>query len=245
MIRRPPRSTQSRSSAASDVYKRQDGTREAVVEHPLHEVGVLALAGREQQPPGPLEARYRRARLVVGAIGRQLMGIAERLAEVPRPVAAGDGGLGRDHVRPARDGRGEERRVAGLDRDVDDAGLQVEGPHGMAGDAGQLPDGQVILQIARAETRVARETVPALFDELAGQPEVLRAARLAVQLDEGGLDEGVTVESCALAREHADQVIGEPPGYLEQPGRPRSPRVRDPRLDEMARAVELVAGRQP
>ena len=27
MIRRPPRSTQSRSSAASDVYKRQDGVR--------------------------------------------------------------------------------------------------------------------------------------------------------------------------------------------------------------------------
>src|SRR5680860_1149874 len=31
MIRRPPRSTQSRSSAASDVYKRQDGTVGAVV----------------------------------------------------------------------------------------------------------------------------------------------------------------------------------------------------------------------
>src|SRR5680860_1916260 len=29
MIRRPPRSTQSRSSAASDVYKRQVGLREA------------------------------------------------------------------------------------------------------------------------------------------------------------------------------------------------------------------------
>src|SRR5450756_248529 len=28
MIRRPPRSTQSRSSAASDVYKRQDQTQE-------------------------------------------------------------------------------------------------------------------------------------------------------------------------------------------------------------------------
>jgi len=28
MIRRPPRSTQSRSSAASDVYKRQEGKRE-------------------------------------------------------------------------------------------------------------------------------------------------------------------------------------------------------------------------
>src|SRR5450756_872374 len=31
MIRRPPRSTQSRSSAASDVYKRQDYTRRGFV----------------------------------------------------------------------------------------------------------------------------------------------------------------------------------------------------------------------
>src|SRR5680860_1921246 len=33
MIRRPPRSTQSRSSAASDVYKRQDENRRNLHEH--------------------------------------------------------------------------------------------------------------------------------------------------------------------------------------------------------------------
>src|SRR5450756_2988661 len=56
MIRRPPRSTQSRSSAASDVYKRQDGEGgEEVadggdVEHVarllrLHEVGLPRVGG--------------------------------------------------------------------------------------------------------------------------------------------------------------------------------------------------------
>ena len=38
MIRRPPRSTQSRSSAASDVYKRQ------AYEHPVHRHGLLTKA---------------------------------------------------------------------------------------------------------------------------------------------------------------------------------------------------------
>ena len=37
MIRRPPRSTQSRSSAASDVYKRQGSTR-----NPLYEVESIS-----------------------------------------------------------------------------------------------------------------------------------------------------------------------------------------------------------
>src|SRR5680860_1127434 len=36
MIRRPPRSTQSRSSAASDVYKRQEEEQESVTNTPLH-----------------------------------------------------------------------------------------------------------------------------------------------------------------------------------------------------------------
>src|SRR5450756_1073461 len=46
MIRRPPRSTQSRSSAASDVYKRQNYTNRSVLIHPdldpAHRVKTLA-----------------------------------------------------------------------------------------------------------------------------------------------------------------------------------------------------------
>src|SRR5450756_3258696 len=61
MIRRPPRSTQSRSSAASDVYKRQAGTLGEVrvarhmvrVEMRLDDVGDLHVApgGRFQVAP--------------------------------------------------------------------------------------------------------------------------------------------------------------------------------------------------
>src|SRR5680860_860150 len=52
MIRRPPRSTQSRSSAASDVYKRQ-GSGDRIFPEPSVEEG---LAGIILVSAGPLEA---------------------------------------------------------------------------------------------------------------------------------------------------------------------------------------------
>jgi hypothetical protein len=68
------------------VACRVDRGGEAVVEDPLHMVGVPGVAGGEQQAPAPLEAGDRGARLVVGAVWRQLEPIAERLV-----VSAGQG----------------------------------------------------------------------------------------------------------------------------------------------------------
>src|SRR5674536_311256 len=49
MIRRPPRSTLSSSSAASDVYKRQrDGQPAQWADHPTREGGQALLLGRVQ-----------------------------------------------------------------------------------------------------------------------------------------------------------------------------------------------------
>src|SRR5450756_1729068 len=64
MIRRPPRSTQSRSSAASDVYKRQALGERRGVESLLELVLLAVLQGEVQQPvrvegvagPGKVEA---------------------------------------------------------------------------------------------------------------------------------------------------------------------------------------------
>src|SRR5450756_3239569 len=55
MIRRPPRSTQSRSSATSDVYKRQPADR-AAAEQPDRPGGELSTHPAEQPPgvPQPL-----------------------------------------------------------------------------------------------------------------------------------------------------------------------------------------------
>src|SRR5450756_2811162 len=63
MIRRPPRSTQSRSSAASDVYKRQDVAASVALDafaeliHPVLEPLLLAQA---VEPLEPLAVRHRR-----------------------------------------------------------------------------------------------------------------------------------------------------------------------------------------
>src|SRR5450756_744341 len=51
MIRRPPRSTQSRSSAASDVYKRQD-LGQAPAEHIAAEVKQYEPRDSEENPEG-------------------------------------------------------------------------------------------------------------------------------------------------------------------------------------------------
>src|SRR5450756_2766807 len=55
MIRRPPRSTQSRSSAASDVYKRQDDALRDEVLHPGR------LGRRWGADPGPVSYTHLRA----------------------------------------------------------------------------------------------------------------------------------------------------------------------------------------
>src|SRR5680860_861967 len=61
MIRRPPRSTQSRSSAASDVYKRQPKWREVNLAASLpgfkrSRAAEAWLAGRSDQPARPMAA---------------------------------------------------------------------------------------------------------------------------------------------------------------------------------------------
>ena len=73
---------------------------EAVVERSLEEVGEAALARDEQHAPVPHDAADRRAGLAVGAVGRQLVGIADRLAVVTRADPAGQVGLRRGQVVP-------------------------------------------------------------------------------------------------------------------------------------------------
>ena len=49
MIRRPPRSTQSRSSAASDVYKRQTPETAATIDDPVVRARALHVTGENQR----------------------------------------------------------------------------------------------------------------------------------------------------------------------------------------------------
>jgi hypothetical protein len=107
-----------------------------------------------------------------------------------------------------------------------------------------VPDRGGVLQVAAAQARVARETVAALVDELAGQLEVGDLARLPVELGQGGLDDRVPVKPLLLSGELAHQVIGEPDGDAERAGAAGRPVQRDRGLDEVAVAVHFVARRE-
>src|SRR5665213_4569118 len=83
MIRRPPRSTQSRSSAASDVYKRQ-------LHKMLKEHGNWVLLGSsdEQKPPaaGTVEAWARSSKNPIGGWYGLKKGLRGRFAMYVPPI---------------------------------------------------------------------------------------------------------------------------------------------------------------
>ena len=121
-----------------DVEERAAVEREAgeepVVQGALEHVGEPALAGHEQHPPVPHDARDRRARLAVGAVRRQLVGVADRLAEMARADAAREVRLRRRGVVPLREHRVEQLLVAGLGVEIGHAGGEVQGAHRVAHD---------------------------------------------------------------------------------------------------------------
>ena len=80
----------------------------------------------------------------------------------------------------------------------------------------------------------------AFVDELPGQPQVLFGPGLAVQLNESGLDDGMTIQPLPRTEERGGQVIGEPSRGVDEPSRASRPGVRDRRLEQVARAVQLV-----
>ena len=87
----------------------------------------------------------------VGAIGRQLVGIAERLVVVARADPAGQVGLRRGQVVPLPQHRREQRVVSGLGVEVGDAGRQVEGADGVADDRVRVADGFGVLVVGEVE----------------------------------------------------------------------------------------------
>ena len=99
----------------------------------------------------------------------------------------------------------------------------------------------MILQVAAAQAGVAGQTPATLIDELAGQLEIAGAACLAVELGQRGLDDRVPVEALLLAGERAHQEIGQPGGDGQQAAVARAAAVRDRGLDQVPRAVHLVA----
>ena len=187
-----------------------------------------------------MDAGDRRTRLGVRAVGRQLVPVTERLLGVPRADSAGQVCLGGHHVVPPADRRLQQRVVAGLEVDIDDARLEVERPHGVTHVSVRVAYGQVVLEVSAAPA--PDFSLATFVDELPGQFEVAAFAGEPVELDECGLDLGVSVDAgVAVAQEHLDEVVGEAPGDREEPFVAAYPGAGNRRLDQVAGAVHLVA----
>ncbi len=238
VLRAPLQRVHVEEVAPVERHARKDG----VVQGALVVVGEARLAGREQQPERQHAARDRRAGLGVGPVGRQLVGVAEGLVAVPGPERAGQVGARRQHVVEAPQDGGQERRVAGLDGDVDRPAVEVQLADGVPGHGRRRPDRSVVLPVDGAEAVLAEQAVTAPVELVDGQVEPAPLAGQAVQLDERHLDLGVPVDAVAPAR--AELVVDpgrEPLGHRQQPPVAERPLPGDRRLEQVAGAVQLVA----
>ena len=119
MIRRPPRSTLDRSSAASDVYKRQAGGQVGVVAQDdpgaarRHGVGIVALLGQAGDSHVVEANLGQRSSMAIAAPGiaidlvDELANVLDPIADDQRRVAGGGGGVSPSyHLKQSASGRG-------------------------------------------------------------------------------------------------------------------------------------------
>jgi hypothetical protein len=172
--------------------------------------------------------------------------LAERLGEVPGARGAGDVQLALDHVEPLLGQRVQQRRVARFEIEVGGAGGEVQRPDRVALDRRRLADRHAVLERRGAVVAVRPDAAAtALVQEEPREIEVAPLARLAIQLDQRGLDLRVAIGRLAPARaEHPVDVVDEPPRNPEQALVAGGAPMRDRRLDQVPGAVELVAVRE-
>jgi hypothetical protein len=215
--------------------------KETVVEGPLEQVGEPALPGDQQQPPVPHDARYGGAGLAVGAIGWQLVRLADRLVVVARADPSREIRLRRDEVVPLREHRRQQRSVARLRVEVGHPRGEVEGAHGVSHDRARFPHGLDVLVIGKVEAPAGEEAKAAAAGELVRELEVAAIGGLAVQLDERDLDLRMPVGAAVrFGAEGVDEQIREAARDPEEAGRASASRS-DPRLDQVTGTVELMS----
>ena len=231
------------------VAGERDAGRDRVVERPLDEVGVARVAGQEEEPLVQHHERDRRAGLLVGVEGRQVVVVGEPLVAPGGAKAAGDEHPPLDGVLPDALGRGLERRVLRLGRDVERAGEEVQRAHRVAGDDLVVADLHVVepvgaVVLGRRRVVLLRvEVLAPVLDEVPREAEVARVARRARQLHERELQlrvAGVPGPVAGAVAERALDEVGGLPRDVEEVAAAGRLEVRDARLDEVAGAVELV-----
>ncbi|OUE30876.1 hypothetical protein BFL35_07895 [Clavibacter michiganensis] len=216
--------------------------RVGVQQHGLVRVQEPGLAGREEEAPRPLHDGDGRARLAVGALARQLVGVADGLVRVAAAEPARDVEPRAHGVVEEADGGGEQLGVTRLRRHVRGARGQVRHAHGVTRDGGHLAERVRVLEVLGREDPRGDRAVAAPVDERGREVEVCALPRLAVQLDERHLDLGVPAHLGApVGAELPHRGVGEPAGDREEAAVAALPGVGDGGLDQVPEVVELVA----
>src|SRR6187200_3196176 len=102
----------------------------------------------------------------------------------------------------------------------------------------------MVLPVVPAEPTVAEQSVPTPVDEVAGSFQVWLNAGLPIELNQCGLNLGVSTDAVDLAPVCAECVpyqVRHPPSYLEQTWVGGGPVQRHGRLDQVSGAVQLVS----
>ena len=111
-----------------------------------------------------------------------------------RADATGEVCTRRAHVVPAPFDGLQQPRIAGLDGDIDGSAVEIDLPHGVPGHGRRVAHRLAVLPVAGAVTSLPQQPLAALLQQVAGEREVALIAGHAVELDEGHLDLGVTVD---------------------------------------------------
>ena len=181
------------------------------------------------------------ARLRVGAVGRQLVVLAERLVGVPRAHAAGQVRAAGDRPLPLALDRPQQLGVAGLDRDVDRAARQVEGPHGVAAERLGLADRHVVLEVRRGRAR-CRPAPAARGARRTAAPAPGSAPRRSPGTARPAPSRSPDARIPRLAGPNASQTWSAARRDTSMKrSSPTRAQARDRGLDQVAVAVELVA----
>jgi hypothetical protein len=159
-----------------------------------------------------------------------------RGAVVERAAAAGEVELGVDHVVPEPREDLLELLVARLGHEVGEAGIEVVGPHGVAGGDRLLAHREAVLVV------VAAVEVVAHVDERLGEAQVPLVARCAVQLHHAHVVRGADRAGGELLRVLGGERLEEPGGALrrvEQHGAAGDSVMADADRDEVPEVVGL------
>ena len=232
---------------------RRHAGEHAVIQGPLHDVGVSRLrlhlqhaAGEEHQPHGG-------ARLRIGGIVGQVIGEGKRLPGLGAAHTAGDVHLPPRHVLPQRPACRPHGLVAGEAGAVGHAAVEIHGPDGVAHRLLLLPDGEVGLVVLVAQilrgggsfavlgVEVVGPLAPAVQKAL-GQVPVALLSRSLVEAEQGhfrDLMAGIALAP-AVVPERLVNEVREAAGGAEELILARSLPVGHGPLRQVAEAVELV-----